>query len=150
MWKILNREILIDAMPWVRVSTEHVQLPNGVEIRDFYRVDITPYVMIFALTDDHRVALLEHYRHGPQTTTLDLPAGYIENDDDALETARRELREETGLVSENWLSFGKQFIDGNRGCGWVYCYLARDARIEGKPQPEATEIMTVHLKTLNE
>jgi ADP-ribose pyrophosphatase len=137
-------------MPWVRLTTEHVRLPNGVEIENFYRVDITPYVMMFAQREDGRVAMIEHYKHGPETVSLEIPAGYIEDNDDPLETARRELREETGLVSDDWLSFGRQFIDGNRGCGWVYAFLARNAIYVGAPQPEDTEIMTVHFKTLDE
>jgi 8-oxo-dGTP pyrophosphatase MutT (NUDIX family) len=150
MWKVLNRQVLHDAMPWVRLSSEHVRLPNGVEIENFYRVDITPFVMIFAQREDGCVAMIEHYKHGPQTISLEIPAGYIEDAGDPLGAARRELREETGLVSEDWQSLGRQFIDGNRGCGWVYGFLARNATRAGAPQPEDTEIMTVHFKSLDE
>jgi len=89
MWKVLNRQVLHDAMPWVRLTSEHVRLPNGVEIEDFYRVDINPYVMMFAITEEGHVALIEHYKHGPEAVSLELPAGYIENNDNPLDTARR-------------------------------------------------------------
>ena len=150
MWQVLNRHVLHDAMPWVRLTREHVRLPNGIEIEEFYRVDITPYVMMFVQRADGRVAMIEHYKHGPQTVSLEIPAGYIEETDDPLDAARRELREETGLVSEEWQSLGRQFIDGNRGCGWVYGFLARNATHAGAPQPEDTEIMTLHFKSLDE
>jgi ADP-ribose pyrophosphatase len=94
--------------------------------------------------------MIEHYKHGPETVSLEIPAGYIEETDDPLNAARRELREETGLVSEDWQPLGRQFIDGNRGCGWVYGFLARNAILAGAPQPEDTEIMTVHFKTMDE
>jgi len=149
-WEVLHKRLLVDAAPWVTLSTEHVRLPNGVEIEDFYRIDITPYVMIFAQHQDGRVALIEHYKHGPQAVSLELPAGYIEKGSTPLETAQRELLEETGLASDHWQALGRQFIDGNRGCGWVYCFLAQNASAQGAPQREATEIMTLHLKTLDE
>lgn len=149
-WQVLKRRILYDALPWVRLSSEHVRLPNGVEIEDFYRVDITPYAMIFAVRDDGCVALIEHYKHGPEAVSLEIPAGYIDKGDEPLEAAKRELREETGLVSERWQSLGRYFIDGNRGCGWVHAFLAREAHPEGRPQPEATEIMRLHFKPLDE
>lgn len=137
-------------MPWVRLSSEHVRLPNGVEIPDFYRVDIAPYVSIFALTQDGQVALVEHYKHGPGIVSLELPAGYIENPENPLQDAQRELREETGLVSEDWTALGRYFIDGNRGCGWMYAFLARGAVASATQQLEDTELITLHFRPLAE
>jgi ADP-ribose pyrophosphatase len=150
MWEVLERSVLHDGWPWVRLSREHVRLPNGVEIPDFYHVEIPPYTMIFAVRDDGYVAMVEHYKHGPACISLELPAGYIEEGEDPLISAQRELREETGLISQNWQSLGRQFIDGNRGCGWVNAFLARDASVAGVPQLEHTELMTVHFKPIEE
>jgi 8-oxo-dGTP pyrophosphatase MutT (NUDIX family) len=148
-WQVVKKTALHEAAPWVSLSREHVRLPNGVEIPDFYRVDINPYVMMFALREDGRVAFIEHYKHGPQAVSLELPAGYIE-EDDPLEAAKRELREETGLVAEHWHGFGKHFIDGNRGCGWVYPFLAWGAQALSAPSPDSTELMRLHFLTLDE
>jgi ADP-ribose pyrophosphatase len=142
--------VLYDGSPWVRLIQEHVRLPNGAEIQDFYRVEITPYVAIFALTADQQVAMVEHYKHGPGRVSLELPAGYIESDDDPLAAAQRELREETGLVSEHWQPLGRCFIDGNRGCGWMYAFLALDAQRVSTPQLEKTELLTLHFKSLDD
>lgn len=149
-WTVLKSRLIHDAMPWVRLSSEHVLLPNGVEIEDFYRVEITPYVTMFALTTDNKVAMVEHYKHGPQAVSLELPAGYIEPDDTPLQAAQRELLEETGLHSRAWQALGRQFIDGNRGCGWVHAFLARDCQRIAKTEHEATEIMSIHYKSLDE
>ncbi len=150
MWQVLKRTVLHDALPWVRLSSEHVRLPNGVEIEDFYRVEINPYVMMFVLRPDRRVVMVEHYKHGPQEISLELPAGYIDPADTPLSAAQRELREETGLASDHWQGLGRYFIDGNRGCGWVHAFLATDAQPVAAPQREPTELMTIHDKTLPE
>lgn len=150
MWQVLKQRQLYDAWPWVRLSSEHVRLPNGVEIEDFYRVDISPYVMMFAITAGGEVALIEHYKHGPQTISLELPAGYIDEGEEPLHSAQRELAEETGLVSDEWLSLGRYFIDGNRGCGWMHGFLAKNARLEAVQHHEDSEIMTLHLQPLGE
>jgi ADP-ribose pyrophosphatase len=147
-WQILSQHVLYDGLPWLRLSSEHVRLPNGVEITDFYRIEMRSYVSIFALTKDHQVALVEHYKHGPGMVSLELPAGYIEEGDDPLETAKRELREETGLTGEDWLPLGRYFIDGNRGCGWNYGFLVQNVCLVGEPQLENTEVMTLHFKPL--
>lgn len=147
-WQVLKQTVLYESQ-WLRLLMEHVRLPNDVEIEDFYRIEMIPYVMMFAVDREGCVAMVEHYKHGPQLVSLELPAGYIENED-PLETAKRELLEETGLVSEEWVYLGKFFKDGNRGCGWVHGFLARNAEHTSQLHHEATEIMTIHFKPLDD
>lgn len=149
-WEVLSATLLLDSAPWLRVSREHVRLPNGVEIEDFYRVDIPAYVKIFALTPDQKVVMVENYRHGPQLVSLELPAGKIEPDKTPLETAQRELLEETGMVAADWMALQDCYIDGNRGCGWVYGFLARHATYRQPPELEETEILQVVLTPVAE
>ena len=149
-WEVLDQHVLYDASPWLTLIQEHVRLPNGQEIPDYYRVNMASYVVIVAVDQQDRIALVEHYKHGPGVVSLEPPAGYIEPGDDPLQTAQRELREETGLASENWLPLGRYFIDGNRGCGWMYGFLAREAYHAGDPQHEETEIMTVRMMPVAE
>lgn len=149
-WETLNQQLLYDASPWLRLYSEHVRLPNGVEISDFYRIDMAAYVSIFAVDEQQRVALVEHYKHGPQHVSIELPAGYIESDDAPLASAQRELREETGLVSDDWQPLGEYFIDGNRGCGRMYAFLAQNARSIGATAHEPTELIRLHMKPIDE
>ncbi len=145
-WQILSQTTLADAQPWLRVVQEHVRLPNGVEMSDYYRVLMPSYVMIFALTPHHEVVTVSHYKHGPQMVSLELPAGYVESDDpDPLATAKRELREETGMSTDSWQAVGRYFIDGNRGCGWMYGFLARNAMPQQAQALESTELLTMQL-----
>lgn len=148
-WDVLHQQLLYDASPWLKLSSEHVRLPNGVEIPDFYRIDMASYVIIFAVDTQDRVAMVEHYKHGPQQVSMELPAGYIEPGDDPLASAQRELQEEAGMVSDAWSSLGSYFIDGNRGCGWMHAFLARHARITGQTAYEPTELIQLHFKPLD-
>ncbi len=151
-WETLSRTDVFDASPWLRVYREHVRMPNGVEIPDFYHVFMGDYSMTFALTDDGRVAMVEMYKQGAAQVMLDLPAGAIEDDETAnpLEAAKRELLEETGMVAEHWIPLGKFNIDGNHGCGWMHAYLATGAvRQQGQTLDE-TELLAAHLIPLEE
>ncbi|NJL93604.1 MAG: NUDIX hydrolase [Anaerolineae bacterium] len=143
-WQVLAERVLVDAAPWVRLTSEHVRLPNGVEIPDFYRVEMPPFAAIFALTPAREVLMVEHYRHGPRQVSLELPAGYIEGEDTPLNAAQRELREETGHTSADWQALGAFFIDGNRGCGAVHAFLAREALAVQAPHLENTELLHLH------
>lgn len=148
-WQIINQQTIADATPWLQVVKEHVQLPNGVEISDFYRVLMPAYVMIFALTQNRQVVTISHYKHGPQVVSLELPAGYVEADEaDPLATAQRELREETGMIADNWKPLGRFFIDGNRGCGWMHGFLATNATQQHQQALESTELLTMRLRPI--
>jgi 8-oxo-dGTP pyrophosphatase MutT (NUDIX family) len=152
-WEVLARTELLDAWPWLRVYREHVRLPTGVEIADYYRIDMPAYVEIFAVTTDSRVAMVEHYKHGPGMASLELPAGYVEDQRDGnapINSARRELLEETGLVAPTWQPLGRFFIDGNRGCGWMIGFLATGAVYHQRPQLESTEVLVARLLPLAE
>lgn len=136
-WDVLQQTTVADYQPWLRVQQEHVRLPNGVEIPDYYRIEMPAFVAIFALTPENNVIMVRHYKHGPQMVSLEIPAGYIESgDDEPLVAAQRELKEETGYEAAHWHLLGNFFIDGNRGCGEVYAFVAIDAE---KHQPQALE-----------
>lgn len=53
-------------------------------------------VVILPLLDDGRIVMVRNFRHSIEKTLLELPAGTCEIDEDPIETASRELIEETG------------------------------------------------------
>ncbi|MBN1201079.1 MAG: NUDIX hydrolase [Anaerolineae bacterium] len=149
-WRTLSHTILLDRQPWLRVICEHVRLPNGYEMPDYYRIEMPEWAQVFALTEDGRVAMIEHYKHGAGMASLELPAGYIEDGEEIELSARRELLEETGLEASDWRYLGRYFLDGNRGCGVSHTFLARGARQVAPPNLEQLEIIQQHRLTLDE
>ena len=75
---------------------EHlVRRPDGREL-SCQVVEHTGSVAILPLVDDEHVCLIRSRRLTVQRTLIEVPAGTREPDEEPIETARRELKEETG------------------------------------------------------
>ncbi|GAA3547084.1 ADP-ribose pyrophosphatase [Aeromicrobium flavum] len=60
-------------------------------------------VGVVAVDDERRILLVEQYRHPMGRRMLEIPAGLMDVDgEEALQTAARELAEETDVVAETW------------------------------------------------
>lgn len=68
--------------------------------RDF--IDHPGAVAILPWIDERRVCLIRNQRQAVGETLLEIPAGTLEPGEDPLETARRELAEETGYRADQW------------------------------------------------
>ena len=127
-WKVRARKSELRRPPWLDVSKETIELPNGRIIDDFYTVAMQDFGVVAAFTDKHEIVVERLYRHGPNRVTWSLPAGYVHSGESPLEATARELREETGYEASQWIPAGSFIVDGNRGCGWCHCFLAHGAR----------------------
>jgi ADP-ribose pyrophosphatase len=126
-WQVLRRELVLDCPPWLGLWREKIRLPDGREIDDYYQLEQRDYVVIVAWQNG-KVLGLWRYKHGPRRVNLGLPAGYREVNEDVLDAARRELREEAQLTSGNWQHLGSYCVDGNRSPACAHIFVAHDCR----------------------
>lgn len=135
-WQVLERELVADCPPWLSLWRETVRLPDGREISDYYQIEQRDYVEI-AAWQNGKVLGLWGYKHGPRRVTLGLPAGHLEDGEDALAAARRELQEEAALASDEWQILGSYCVDGNRSRARAHICVARDCRrVEALPSDD--------------
>ncbi len=75
--------------------------------------------IILAMTEDENFILaIEPRVFTKETVDIGLPAGYIEKEEEPIKAAQRELLEETGYLSENFISLGSFYQD--QGCSGAY------------------------------
>lgn len=111
-------------------------------------MDLRDYAIVVALTPNGDVLLERVYKHGPGRVVLDLVAGVLEEGEDPLEAARRELLEETGYASEEWSRLGTFVVNSNYGCGRMHAFVAREARRVAEPSSDDLEEMELILRPL--
>ena len=66
--------------------------------REFFVLDAPNWVNVVAVTKDHQLVLVNQFRYGTDTFSLELPGGVIDAGEDPVESGLRELREETGYA----------------------------------------------------
>ncbi|HUJ27415.1 MAG TPA: NUDIX hydrolase [Myxococcales bacterium] len=89
----------------LKVYRDIVTLPDGARgVREHIRHPGA--VAILALFDDGRVLLERQYRYPHERDFIELPAGKLEAGEPHLETAKRELLEETGYAAAEWTRIG--------------------------------------------
>lgn len=85
----------------LKVYRDSVRLPDGSEgTREYIRHPGA--VAIVPLFDDGRVLLERQFRYPHRREFIEVPAGKLEPGEPHLETAKRELLEETGYVAAQW------------------------------------------------
>ncbi|MDS4055292.1 NUDIX domain-containing protein [Accumulibacter sp.] len=87
------------------VRCDRVRLPNGGTCLREY-VKHQGAAVVIAQRADQRLLFVRQYRYPLQRPFLELPAGKIDPGETPADTARRELREETGYVAEQWRHLG--------------------------------------------
>jgi 8-oxo-dGTP pyrophosphatase MutT (NUDIX family) len=88
--------------PWMTVWHDEVTRPDGSP--GIYGVIhfASLAVGVVALDADDRVVLVGQHRYTLDRWSWEIPEGGVPFDEDPLEGARRELREETGLEAADW------------------------------------------------
>lgn len=100
-WEVLESEYLFQR-PWLTARRDHVKLPTGAEINEFYVLEYPEFCNVIAITKDGKYVLERQYRHAQKLTAFELPAGCVEKGEDPMEGAKRELYEETGYAGGTW------------------------------------------------
>lgn len=89
----------------LKVFSDKVRLPDGKESwREYIRHPGA--VAIIAVLDNGKLLFERQYRHPLRRVFLEIPAGKIDPGEHVLDTARRELREETGYKARTWRHLG--------------------------------------------
>ena len=100
----ISSELVFDGK-LLKVHRDVVRLPDGSQgAREYIRHPGA--VAVVPLFDDRSVLLERQFRYPHGREFIEVPAGKLEPNEPHLETAKRELLEETGYSAGEWLRLG--------------------------------------------
>lgn len=132
-WTVSDRKEVYADLPWLRVFSETVHLPDGRVVEGFHQVQLLDYALMVVERDDSRFIVIRQYKHGVRDISLTPPAGGMNPGEDPLETAKRELMEETGHEATGWRKLTEMVTHSNQRCSVGHLFYAQGARQVAAP-----------------
>jgi 8-oxo-dGTP pyrophosphatase MutT (NUDIX family) len=134
---------------WITVYHDEVARPDGsggvYGVVHFASIAVG----VVAIDDADRVALVGQHRYTLDEMSWEIPEGGSPMDEDSLEGARRELREETGLLARTWRQIGRYHLSNSVSDETAVLYLATGLE-EGPAEPDGSEELVVRWVSFDE
>ncbi len=135
-WTVHTRTQVFES-PWRSLVSDRLTTHQGAEI-DYAYLETECAVWVVPVTDDGRIVLVRQYRHPIGEIILEVPAGG--GDDDPLDVAARELREETGGVAKELTEIASYYPASAHTTHIGHVVLALGVEF-GARELEATELL---------
>jgi ADP-ribose pyrophosphatase len=137
--------------PLFRVYTDEIVENGRKVIRDVVRHNGS--VVILAIDDtkskrDPMVVMERQYRHAANEYLLEVPAGKMEEGENPLVGAKRELLEETGFKAKRWRKMARYFASPGFLGEWMQIFIAEGLTL-GDAQPEYDEQLEIEMIPLS-
>jgi 8-oxo-dGTP pyrophosphatase MutT (NUDIX family) len=141
-WKTLSSRALYEN-PWIAVREDSVLRPDGVP--GIYGVVHfkNRAVGVLPVEPDGAVWLVGQYRYPLNAYSWEIPEGGSPESEPPDETARRELREETGLTAGRLELVATAHLSNSVSDELGYVFRATELK-QGADEPEGTERLVVH------
>lgn len=148
-WKILSSEYL-SRHQYFTARKDKCEAPDGKIIDEYFVVELPATVCGVAITKEGEVLMVRQYRHPIKKTLLEIPGGFIDENETPEQAMKRELKEETGYEFSSVINVGK--IAANPGVldNYTYFFLAQGGLKTSEQKLDKNEELQVEKITLKE
>lgn len=142
-WTITARRTILRDK-WIDLTAETCLTAKGEVIDPFYLLKLRDWCCVMAVDADDHVILVRQYRHGIGATSLELPGGVVDaEDENPAAAALRELGEETGYVCDAPRAAGIFAPNPHNQTNRMHVFAATGARPAGVPSFDHDEALIV-------
>lgn len=149
LWERVGAEPVADCRVF-QVRRDLCINPRDASRHDFYCLEMPDWINIIPLTANDEVVMIEQYRHGTNSITLEIPGGMVDAGEEPQTAAVRELFEETGYRANDARLLGSCHPNPAIQDNLIHTYLAEDVEFENAPVFDSTEHTAVRLVPLTQ
>jgi len=124
---------------FLMLQVDKVTKPDG-EPGSYATVRLKTGVAILPIDESGNVFLTKQFRYALGKQSIEVISGGIEDDGNPLEAAKREAKEELGIVADEWIDLGIFDLETSMVKGPVYLYMARDLKLKSADQDSTEDI----------
>lgn len=146
-WKIKSTGKIYEN-EFIRVNEDDVTKPDGKPGK-YTTVETKPGAATLVIDEENNVYLTKQFRYALGKESIEVVAGGIEESEEPLETAKKEVKEELGIEAEEWTEYGKLNTDTSIIKSPAYLFLARKLKFEESDQ-EGSEKIKMEKMSLDE
>ncbi|MGI8419947.1 MAG: NUDIX domain-containing protein [Candidatus Levyibacteriota bacterium] len=143
--KVISKQEVYKAK-YFRITKVELEKNGKKFTKEFIERNST--VFILPIAADGTLHMISQHRDAFNKTLLEVVAGTMEEGADPLETAKRELSEETGLTAKNWKQIAQWELSVNMNSP-MYVFVATDLK-EGEAHLDEDEEITNVTLSLDE
>ncbi|NBW41473.1 NUDIX hydrolase [bacterium] len=138
-WKRRSSRLVYENQ-WMKLHEDQVTTPSGTD-GVYGWLELQEAVVVLAISEKDEVVLIGQERYPVQEYSWELIEGGIESSETPLQAARRELKEEAGIIPASLIPLGSPFhIANTRTNELAHVFLATGLEF-GNAQPEETEVL---------
>jgi ADP-ribose pyrophosphatase len=147
-WKTLSHEVKYET-PWIRVTQYDVLNPAGNP--SIYGVVSfkNKAIGVLPLDENNNTWLVGQWRYPLNEYSWEIPEGGGPHDEDPLEAAKRELKEETGLIASKYTELCRMHTSNSVSDELAILYVARGLK-QSESEPEESEDLKIKKVSFDE
>ena len=148
-WKRKKSKEIADCRVF-KVREDFCARESDGEESSFFVIENPDWVNIIAFTKTQEVVLIEQFRYGAEKIILELPGGMIDEDEEPTAAAKRELAEETGYASDEFILLGQSHPNPAIQNNAIYHFLAVNCEKTAETSFDEHESVATKLVSLPE
>ena len=147
-WKTLSTKTIYEN-DWIRLREDQVIRPDGNP--GIYSVVETRIATgVIAINSNNEIYLVGQYRYPTKVYSWEIIEGGSDKNESAINAAKRELREEAGIVANSWKQLGDEIHLSNCHSSEVgYLFIAKELEF-GEASPDETEVLSIKKVSLEQ
>src|SRR6201984_1224928 len=124
-WTTLSSEPVHES-PWIAVTKHDVLTPHGTS-GTYSTVHFKNLAIgILPLDKDYNTWIVGQYRYPIDQYSWEIPEGGGQRDVPPLDSAKRELHEETGITAQKWTKIQEMYLSNSASDEFCILYIAQD------------------------